>query len=526
MQSALGRMAAGRVEHIGSTAVPGLAAKPIIDMVVPVRAHAEAGAVRSALEAIGWVHDPQPDDREMRRLSFCRPDPAWRTHHLHVVAESPGPWRDWIAFRDGCASTPVAPAPMVAQGRVARRHHDDRGGLPRGKGAFVRETLLAARVHVATADAWEQMGHRHESTGGGAGEVRGLRLMASGLPLPSWNNADLTGADPDLDGACAFYAARSVPWGVRVPAGAALTRGRLDLTQRDGLGGKDLRPARARERLQLRPAQAADADLVVALDAAGFDDDPLVTRRVDRAARHSAGFDFVLAALGGDTIGTAFTLRSDGRAGSALLLGGVTVMPAARGRGVAGAMSSWCSVARLERGAEFAHLQCDTATAGRVYGRLGFAEAGELGRLHRALSHVLRLGEQVGGPALSRRSPTDWPSADGSAAGPLSSSRIQCEPSGRPTKAERVSAPPAKLALAPIGGCRTLEGRHQRSLGAQLRGCRPVGEIRRGPGGGAVVAARLEREAALAGRGHQLAHRASLGPRQAVESSLGTTMAS
>lgn len=77
VQHALGHMAAGRVEHIGSTAVPGLAAKPIIDMLVAVRADIEADAVRSALVAIGWVHDPQPDDRQMRRVSFCRPDPAW-----------------------------------------------------------------------------------------------------------------------------------------------------------------------------------------------------------------------------------------------------------------------------------------------------------------------------------------------------------------------------------------------------------------------------------------------------------------
>ena len=56
----------------------------------------------------------------------------------------------------------------------------------------------------------------------------------------------------------------------------------------------------------------------------------------------------------------------------------MTVLPAARGRGVAAAMSSWLLARGLARGAEFAHLQCDTATAGRVYGRLGFAEAGEL----------------------------------------------------------------------------------------------------------------------------------------------------
>ena len=237
--------------------------------------------------------------------------------------------------------------------------------------------LLAARVHVATADAWERIGRVHEGTGGGTGEVRDLRLMASGLPLPSWNNADLTGPTPDLDGARAFYANRAVPWGVRVPGGAPLARGRLVLTLRMmGLEREDLVPAPRVDGLELRPARREDAGLVVALDAAGFDEDPRVTRPWTEPHVTAAGFDFVLAALGGETIGTAFTLRSDGRAGPALLLGGVTVTPEARGRGVAGAMSAWLLERGISRGARFAHLQADTAAAARIYARLFFIDSG------------------------------------------------------------------------------------------------------------------------------------------------------
>lgn len=380
VQRALGRMAAGRAEHIGSTAVPGLPAKPIIDMVIPLRSQADAEAVRSALDSVGWVHDPQPGDEEMRRLSFCRPDPAWRTHHLHVVEESSQPWRDWMAFRDRLRTDPRrATAYGALKRELALRHHDDRHAYRAGKAAFVHETLLAARVHEATADVWEHMGRLHEGTGGGATELRDLRLMASGLPLPAWNNADLTGPAPDLDGADAFYGARAVPWGVRVPAGAGLERGRCRLTLRMmGLASGELRPAPAVDGLELRSAERADADLVVALDATGFGDDPKVTRPWVAPHVGAAGFVFVLAAVGGKVIGTAFTVRSDGRAGPALLLGGVTVMPEARGRGVAGAMSWWLLERGFASGALLAHLQADTATAARVYGRLGFADAGEL----------------------------------------------------------------------------------------------------------------------------------------------------
>lgn len=238
---------------------------------------------------------------------------------------------------------------------------------------------LAALVHVATADAWERIGRLHEGTGGGTGDVRDLRLMASGLPLPSWNNADVTGPAPDLDGARAFYATRGVPWGVRVPAGAPLARGRLELTLRMmGLDAADLTPAPVVDGLKLRSAKRADAEVVVALDAAGFGEDPRVTRPWTEPHVEAPGFDFALAALDGRTIGTAFTLRSDGAAGPALLLGGVTVTPEVRGRGVAGAMSAWLLERAISRGARFAHLQADTAAAARIYARLGFRDAGEL----------------------------------------------------------------------------------------------------------------------------------------------------
>lgn len=378
VERALDGMAAASVEHVGSTAVPGLPAKPIIDMVVALHGEASPDAVRSALERIGWVLDPHPDDGAMRRLSFCRPDPTRRTHHLRVVDESSAPWRDWIAFRDRLRIDPQgASAYGDLKRRLARRHRHDRDAYRAGKAAFVRETLFAGRVHVATADAWERMGRLR--AGGGVGAVRDLRLMASGLPLPSWNSADLTGPAPDLEGAAEFYAARAVPWGVRVPAGAGLRRGRLRLTQRMmGAEAGDLLPSPRVRGLELRSAKRADADLVVALDAAGFGEDPRVTRPWTEPQVGAAGFDVVLGALGGESIGTAFTLRSDGLAGPALLLGGVTVLAEARGRGVAGAMSSWLLERGFARGARLAHLHSDTATAAAVYARLGFADAGEL----------------------------------------------------------------------------------------------------------------------------------------------------
>lgn len=75
----------GPVEHIGSTSIPGLPAKGIIDMLARVADYTDVEV--TALEAIGWVHAPEPGDNEQRKWSFCYPSIAKRSHHLHVVGQ-------------------------------------------------------------------------------------------------------------------------------------------------------------------------------------------------------------------------------------------------------------------------------------------------------------------------------------------------------------------------------------------------------------------------------------------------------
>src|SRR5215470_16516872 len=82
IRDALGDLAI-RIDHNGSTAVPGLAAKPIIDIQVAVeRLYPIEGYGRS-LSRLGYRHVPHPDD------SFCpffhRPEARPHTHHVHVV---------------------------------------------------------------------------------------------------------------------------------------------------------------------------------------------------------------------------------------------------------------------------------------------------------------------------------------------------------------------------------------------------------------------------------------------------------
>jgi GrpB-like predicted nucleotidyltransferase (UPF0157 family) len=89
---------AQRIEHNGSTAVPGLEAKPIIDIQVSVERLQPIAAYAVPVAALGYVHVPHADD------AFCpffhRPDEWPHTHHVHVVESGGEEERRTLAFRD------------------------------------------------------------------------------------------------------------------------------------------------------------------------------------------------------------------------------------------------------------------------------------------------------------------------------------------------------------------------------------------------------------------------------------------
>ncbi|GIH04677.1 hypothetical protein Rhe02_27440 [Rhizocola hellebori] len=135
------------VEHIGSTAVPGLAAKPIIDMLAVVSDYDAVSAAVPTMVAIGWAHAPEPSDPETRTHSFCHPDPAWRTHHLHVVEHSSAGWRTWLAFRDHLRANPAdAEEYARLKQELAARDDHDRPAYRAGKAPFITSRIQRVEV--------------------------------------------------------------------------------------------------------------------------------------------------------------------------------------------------------------------------------------------------------------------------------------------------------------------------------------------------------------------------------------------
>jgi GNAT superfamily N-acetyltransferase len=217
-----------------------------------------------------------------------------------------------------------------------------------------------------------------ESVGGGVGRVRGARLMASGIDHPQWNNADVDDPESaDVVGMREWYAARSVPWGVRVPAGAPWSHGRFQFRKRLmglALSARALPPRTSVAGLVIRRAGPDDLNAVLHVDLIGFPSAPMLERQWIQPHLSSPAIEVALAELSGEPVGTAYTVRSDGWAGPALYLAGVTVLPEARQRGIAGAISAWLLTRGTAAGARVAHLHPDSDQAARVYARLGFDE--------------------------------------------------------------------------------------------------------------------------------------------------------
>lgn len=97
-QALAGRLLA--IEHIGSTAVPGLGAKPIVDVMAGVRSLAEADRCREPLARIGYAFDPEPLTRLPDDRVFARWQQGRKTVHLHVTPYGGSFWTEKLQFRD------------------------------------------------------------------------------------------------------------------------------------------------------------------------------------------------------------------------------------------------------------------------------------------------------------------------------------------------------------------------------------------------------------------------------------------
>lgn len=147
LRATIGPWIIGGIHHVGSTAVPGLAAKPIIDIAVGVADLESSRPCIQLLADADYLYAPYRADT---RHWFCKPHPSRRTHHLHLLPVGSPELADVLVFRDYLhASAEAAGEYATLKRELAVRHQHDRDAYTVGK------TDLVVRL-TQSAHAWHE----------------------------------------------------------------------------------------------------------------------------------------------------------------------------------------------------------------------------------------------------------------------------------------------------------------------------------------------------------------------------------
>ena len=144
LSAALGELVS-RIEHVGSTSVPGLAAKPIVDLDAILRSGGDREEAIARLARLGYLHRGNLGiaGREAFTLRGSGPSPG--AHHLYLCDPASAEWRRHLLFRDALrADAALVAAYAALKWRLANLHLQDRDAYTAAKTEFVEAVLRAA----------------------------------------------------------------------------------------------------------------------------------------------------------------------------------------------------------------------------------------------------------------------------------------------------------------------------------------------------------------------------------------------
>lgn len=139
LQQVAGHWNYGSIEHVGSTSVPGMVAKPVIDIMFGVKSLSESEPAIEALIEAGYEYWPYKTE-VMHWL--CKPSDAFRTHHLHLIPFESPLWKERIKFRDLLRTdASVASAYASLKRELATQYKEDRETYTQKKWPFIQRVL-------------------------------------------------------------------------------------------------------------------------------------------------------------------------------------------------------------------------------------------------------------------------------------------------------------------------------------------------------------------------------------------------
>ncbi len=139
LQKALGELAVA-IHHIGSTAVPGLAAKPVIDIMLEIPALEDALACIGPLQELGYIFIDHPENVDRRFFRKGSP----RSHHLHLVEQGSQALRNHLDFRDAlCEDNSLREQYQLLKEALASSFSTNRKAYTDGKEEFILTAIQA-----------------------------------------------------------------------------------------------------------------------------------------------------------------------------------------------------------------------------------------------------------------------------------------------------------------------------------------------------------------------------------------------
>lgn len=131
------------IQHVGSTSIPNVPAKPILDILIGIRDFDEATEYVAPMIAIGYIH--RGENGVPRRHYFVKGDP--RTHHVHMVEVRSDDWKVTLRFRDLLRMNRVLADEYAREKeRLVLLHFGDREAYQREKGKIVQSILARGTV--------------------------------------------------------------------------------------------------------------------------------------------------------------------------------------------------------------------------------------------------------------------------------------------------------------------------------------------------------------------------------------------
>jgi GrpB-like predicted nucleotidyltransferase (UPF0157 family) len=140
LQAAVGKVVLD-IQHVGSTSIPGMVAKPIIDIAIAIENFEEAAVCVKPIEQLGYEY--KGENGIPRRHYFVKGNPT--THHLHINEIGGRNWKDLILFRDYLTQhAEIAKEYAELKLTLARRYPTNRQSYLDGKAPFIERVLQLA----------------------------------------------------------------------------------------------------------------------------------------------------------------------------------------------------------------------------------------------------------------------------------------------------------------------------------------------------------------------------------------------